>query len=105
MADIAEDYTGFVHLVAPGKGDVAQDDHPPLDGGFPTRLWSSGMIVSDIYRLELPQDLETGTYELRAGFYRPESGQRLPAVSPQTGERWHDDLVLVGTVAVTSEAP
>jgi hypothetical protein len=103
MADIAEDYTGFIHLVAPGGGDVAQDDHPPLNGRFPTRLWSSGTMVSDVYILELPQDLEPGTYELRAGFYRPGSGQRLPAVSQQTGERWQDDLVLVGTVLVTSE--
>ncbi len=100
VADIMEDYTGFVHLVAPGKGDVAQDDHPPLDGGFPTRLWSTGMLVSDRYVLELPQHLGPGTYELWAGFYRPDSGQRLPVASQQTGDRWKDDLVLVGTVVV-----
>lgn len=104
MADIVEDYTGFVHLVAPGKGDVAQDDHPPLDGGFPTRLWSAGMLVSDRYVLELPQDLEPGPHELLAGFYRPDSGQRLPAISQQTGDRWKDDLVLVGTLVVAPEA-
>jgi 4-amino-4-deoxy-L-arabinose transferase-like glycosyltransferase len=103
MADIAQDYTGFVHLVAPDGGDVAQDDHPPRGGRFPTRLWSAGMIVSDMYRLELPQDLEPGTYNLWAGFYRPESGQRLPAVSQQTGDRWKDDLVLVGTVLIASD--
>jgi hypothetical protein len=104
VTDIMEDYTGFVHLVAPGKGDVAQDDHPPLEGGFPTRLWSAGTLVSDRYVLELPQDLEPGTHELRAGFYRPDSGQRLLAISQQTGDRWKDDLVLVGTLVVASEA-
>jgi hypothetical protein len=105
MADIAEDYTGFVHLVASGGSEVAQDDHPPLDGGFPTRLWSAGMVISDTYRLELPQDLAPGTYELWAGLYRPESGQRLSAISRQTGDRWKDDLVLIGAVVVMTEAP
>jgi hypothetical protein len=103
LAEIAEDYTGFVHLVGPDGADAAQDDHPPLGGRFPTRLWSAGMVVSDAYQLALPGDLGAGTYELWAGFYQPSSGQRLLAVSQQTGDRWKDDLVLVGTVLVASE--
>jgi hypothetical protein len=59
-------------------------------------------VVSDAYRLELPADLAEGTYELWAGFYQPASGQRLQAVAQQTGERWKDDLVFLGTLVVTT---
>lgn len=97
---ITEDYTGFVHLVDPAGKDVAQDDHAPLNGQYPTRLWSDKTVLSDPYRLELPNDLEGGTYELWGGLYRSGSGQRLMAVSPSSGERWKDDLVDLGTVVV-----
>jgi 4-amino-4-deoxy-L-arabinose transferase-like glycosyltransferase len=99
LARIDEDYTGFIHLVSPQAQDVAQDDHLPLDGRFPTRLWDRGTVVDDCYRIELPQGLTKGVYELWGGLY-DESGQRLPAVSQMTGERWTDDLVLIGTLVV-----
>lgn len=102
LEQIPEDYVGFVHLADSAGTDVAQDDHPPLNERYPTRLWSPGTVVSDAYRLELPADLADGTYELWVGFYRPASGQRLQAVAQQTGERWKDDLVFLGTLVVTT---
>ena len=105
LDSITEDYIGFVHLVGPEGQDVAQDDHPPANGLFPTRVWFPEALVLDSYRLELPGELEDGTYELWGGFYRPESGQRLPAISSATGERWKDDLVLLGTLDIVSEGP
>jgi 4-amino-4-deoxy-L-arabinose transferase-like glycosyltransferase len=108
---ISEEYTGFVHLVDPGGVDVAQDDHPPLNGRYPTHLWFPGTVVFDPYRLELPDDLEEGEYELWGGFYDPDSGRRLPAMVQGGGananlpssERWQDDLVHLGTLVVTVE--
>lgn len=102
---VTEDYTGFIHLIDTGGQTVAQDDHPPLNGRYPTRLWSPGTLVADDYRLELPEGMEEGTYELLAGFYHPGTGQRLPAVLPQTGERWKDDLASLGVLVVTAPAP
>ena len=67
LSPIQEDYTGFVHLVAPGAGDVAQDDHMPLEGGYPTRLWAEGAVVADPYRIQVPEDIGAGTYELWGG--------------------------------------
>lgn len=101
--EIVEDYVGFIHLVNSEGRDVAQDDHLPLNGHYPTRLWFPGVIVADPYRIELPQDLEAGIYELWGGLYYPESGQRLRAVSQKTGERWQNDLVLVGTLDIITE--
>jgi hypothetical protein len=103
LDSIHEDYTGFVHLVDPAGNDVAQDDHAPLNGRYPTRLWSPQTVISDPYRLVLPEDLEAGPYELWGGVYRPESGQRLAAISPTTGERWRDDLVHLGAMTVEVE--
>ncbi|MFN2291093.1 MAG: glycosyltransferase family 39 protein [Anaerolineae bacterium] len=100
LADMDEDFVGFVHLVSPSGQDLAQDDHLPLAGRYPTRLWSEDTVVSDPYRLALPEGLAPGEYELLVGFYRPGLEARLRAVSPGTGERWKDDLVQIGTLEI-----
>ena len=102
---VTEDYTGFVHLTDTAGQTKAQDDHPPLNGRYPTRFWSRGTVVTDTYRLELSETLEEGTYELLGGLYHPATGQRLPAMSSETGERWKDDLVPLGVLMVTDQAP
>jgi 4-amino-4-deoxy-L-arabinose transferase-like glycosyltransferase len=99
LAPIEEDYTGFIHLVSSLGEDVAQGDHPPLGGRFPTRLWDRGAVISDPYRIDLPQDLKEGVYGLWGGLYDA-SGRRLPALSQATGERWEDDLVPIGTLLI-----
>jgi hypothetical protein len=103
LSAIQEDYTGFVHLVAPGGGDVAQDDHVPLAGGYPTRLWVEGTVVADPYRIQVPEDISAGTYELWGGLYRSGTGVRLQAIVQASGERWKDDLVFLGSVVVLGD--
>jgi hypothetical protein len=61
--------------------------------------------VVDAFRLELPDELEEGIYELWGGFYRPESGQRLQAEAQRTGERWRAGLVDLGSLVVTPGGP
>lgn len=100
LETLQEDYTGFVHLVDASGDQEIQDDHPPLEGGFPTRLWPQGAVVEDLYQLALPASLEAGSYELFAGLYRPGSSGRLAAVSEATGERWLHDLVPLGSLVV-----
>jgi hypothetical protein len=103
LATITEDYTGFVHLANAAGTDVAQDDHPPMAGYYPTRLWSPGTVISDTYRLELPGDLKEGPHELLAGLYYSESGLRLEAVAKETGRRWKDDLVPIGNLEIMND--
>lgn len=110
---ITEDYTGFVHLVGPEGKDIVQDDHPPLNGRFPTRLWFAGAVVSDAYRLNLPADLPEGAYQLFGGLYLPGTNDRLPAVAWRLGgsddrqvmEQWKDDLVHLATLHVSRGNP
>jgi hypothetical protein len=102
LEQITEDYTGFIHLLDPLGRVVAGDDHPPIDGQFPTRLWPEGAVLYDPFHLNLPTDLAEGEYELWGGLYRPESVQRLEAIRQSSGERWKDDLVQLGKVAIAS---
>lgn len=104
LTQISEDFVGFVHLVGPDGEDVAQDDHLPLRGRYPTRLWQADTVLRDAYRLELPANMEPGTYRLLTGFYRPATSERLEAIAQATGERWRDDLVLLGAIVVRGES-
>jgi hypothetical protein len=100
LADIRDNYVGFVHMLSPASDRQVQDDHEPLNGRYPTRVWSRGTSLLDPYRLELPATLAPGVYTLWAGMYRPETSDRLKTVHWQTAERWKDDLVYIGTLAV-----
>lgn len=77
------DYKVFVHLTGPPKPDGSplwsQDDHRPQYGTASTRAWPPGSLLRDPYNLlaESPA-LPPGNYTLRAGFYDPETNERLP---------------------------
>ncbi len=86
-------YTAFVH-VEDGKGGVpAQDDHTPRVGigsdtaPYPTARWGAGEIKRESFALKLPADLAPGHYSIRAGWYEPESGDRL---STSSGEDYFE---------------
>jgi hypothetical protein len=70
-------------------------DGPPLEGGFPTRLWRSGDSVADEHVIPLPPDLCSGVYTVQGGWYDPVTGARLPAV--WEGKRLPQDAVVIGT--------
>jgi hypothetical protein len=77
---VAEDYTVFVHLVAPQEGDriISQGDGPPLDGRWPTSLWLPGLSLDDEHRVPLDSGLPPGGYDLLVGLYDPQTDRRLP---------------------------
>jgi hypothetical protein len=94
-----DSYSVFVHVVD-GDGEiVAQHDGLPR-GDYPLYRWVSGEVVLDEVTLPLPHDLPAGEYRIRVGFYRPETGERLP-VEESSGEAgadfiWLEDLIVVG---------
>lgn len=79
----------FIHLVAPDGSIVAQWDGltAPWEG------WRYGDLLSQDHQLTLPENSAAGSYELRAGLYHPE-----------TGERWTTpdgtDFILLGELTV-----
>lgn len=69
----------FVHLVGdvnPASGTPlwTQDDHAPSPGD--TLRWEAGIIYRDIFYLPL-SGVTPGEYQVHAGLYNPESGERL----------------------------
>jgi hypothetical protein len=53
LAEMRRDYTVSLRLTADGQ-PVAQQDHPPVWGAYPTRRWSVGEVVRDDYLLPVP---------------------------------------------------
>jgi hypothetical protein len=85
-----EAYTTFVHVLD-GRGQlIGQADSPPLNGDYPTNLWSPGEIIVDSRPLLLPPEADRVTI----GLYRLSDGTRLPIVD-QTGQRVANDEVVL----------
>jgi hypothetical protein len=77
LQPMEEDYTVFIHLID-GEGNVwGQKDNPPVDGFYPTTLWTQGEIVRDQYDLMVSPDAPQGTYWLAVGMYLAKTGKRL----------------------------
>ncbi len=75
---LERDYTVFVHVLDAAGNIVAQADHQPQDGHYPTSIWERGENVRDEVRLELPEHLPRGRYTIVVGWYNWETGARLP---------------------------
>jgi 4-amino-4-deoxy-L-arabinose transferase-like glycosyltransferase len=70
QADMAMDYTAYIHLLDANGQLVAQLDRQP--DGYPTGDWRPGEIILDVFVVEMPP----GEYRLQTGFYY------LPTLEP-----------------------
>jgi len=77
LAEMASSYSVFTHVVGPDGQIVAQQDNVPVNGTYPTTLWVSGEVVTDVYNISLADDLPLGEYAIEVGFYDPDRGLRL----------------------------
>jgi len=71
-------YKVFLHLMDSAGNLVAQNDAEPRGNLSPTFIWSVGERVTDRHGVYLPPHLPPGTYRLRVGMYRMDTGERLP---------------------------
>ncbi len=94
---IALDYTVFVHLADAQDRVRGQQDHPPVDGTYPTRAWQPGELIVDAY--DLPAETEPGTYALFVGMYDPATASRVP-VYDSNGIPLPNDRVLLTQVTI-----
>ncbi len=73
----------FLHVVDDAGEKVAQaEDHRPGGVYLPSTLWRPGDVIADRFELSLPSDLQSGEYRLLAGFYRPDTGERIAEPLP-----------------------
>jgi 4-amino-4-deoxy-L-arabinose transferase-like glycosyltransferase len=96
---VAGDLSVFLHLLNSSGELVWQDDGAAAHGTRPTWSWEAGEVIVDPHTLLLPQDLPEGDYQLVAGLYDWQNGERLPAFTP-AGERLAHDQIAVATFAV-----
>ncbi len=78
------DYTSFVHIVDADDQIVAEVDRPPLDGSYPTSVWSPGeQVVEERTLSPIPE----GEYRILIGWYVHQAGgwKRLSVMSDGGG--------------------
>lgn len=88
------DYTVFIHVVDDNDIIVAQADSQPVQGTYPTSIWSPGETITDQHSLIMP----AGHYRVFIGLYRWDTGERL--VASLNGERVVDDRLLLGEITM-----
>ncbi|MGC8878558.1 MAG: ArnT family glycosyltransferase, partial [Anaerolineae bacterium] len=73
-------YTTFVHVLDREGRVIAQVDHMPGDGEFPTTGWLPGEVITD--RFVIPESLEqlASAHQIEIGTYDPETMERLPVL-------------------------
>lgn len=98
VAPPEEGYSVFVHVVDEEGAIITQHDGIPR-GDYPLYRWVAGEVVPDEVALTLPPDLAAGEYRVRVGFYRPETGERLPVLS-SSGEAGADFVWLDAAIEV-----
>jgi len=98
LADMDEDYTVFTHLIDGEGGIYGQKDNQPVDGFYPTGLWTAGEIVRDQYDLTISAEAPPAPYRIAVGMYRAETGERLivgrDAISPTDDKIVLDEFVV-----------
>ncbi len=88
------DYTFFLHLNDAQGNLSAQADGEPYGGRYPTSLWAVGERVMDERDLPVPP----GEYQLFVGWYRWDTGERLPVTLD--GVRLPDGRVPLGKIVI-----
>ena len=68
----------FIHLSGAAETTLAQGDGYPQGGAALTTTWQNGEVIADTHLIELAGDLPEGEYQLKIGFYKEETNERLP---------------------------
>ena len=100
-SDVAgqEDHAQFLHLGHEESGEWWVYDQQPLGPRLPTRLWYSGLVDSEVWKVPLPADLAPGRYNVFTGLYRTRDRERIP-VSDVDGTPWVDARVPLGSLYI-----
>ena len=103
LTKMNEDYTVFVHLLAPDGSMTSQQDNYPVGGTYPTSLWLAGEVVTDVYEITVHADATPDAHRLEVGMYVAETGVRLSACGEQgrTIADSQDDAIPLQIVTVT----
>ena len=96
---IVQDYTVFVHLIDDEGTIWGQKDNQPEGGFYRTSFWEEGELVRDEYEFGIDTEAPAGPYQIEAGMYVLDTGERLPVIG-EDGQIL-GDKVLLGVLDVT----
>ncbi len=88
---VDRDYTVFVHLLDAVNKIIAQADHQPRSGTYPTSIWDEGEEILDEVTIAVPANAPIGNVKIAVGLYDLSTGQRLPITS--TNDRTDRDRI------------
>ena len=83
----------FMHVLDQAGQVIAQSDHEPDDGWFPTNYWQHGDVIDDQFQIPLPPGTDPDKIALRTGLYDAQSQARFTAVDLATKQRIPDDAI------------
>jgi hypothetical protein len=83
LNDLHADYKVFLHLLGSGGQVWRQYDASPCEWQCPTSQWQRGDVILDQARIHLG-GLPPGEYQLAAGLYVEETGERVPVQGEET---------------------
>ncbi|MDP3046857.1 MAG: glycosyltransferase family 39 protein, partial [Chloroflexota bacterium] len=80
LAPIKDNYTSFVHVVAPDGSLIGQRDLPPGGDSYPTGFWKAGEILTERYDVLIPAgEVRPRLLSVKAGLYTLSTMERLDA--------------------------
>jgi serine/threonine-protein kinase len=100
LSPVAESYHLFIHLTTLQGGIVSQIDTAPQNGARPTDSWQVDEVIVDPYQLAVPASTAPGDYQIRIGFYNPNSKARLPIADPGRGEQDNLGALILRTIEI-----
>lgn len=84
LGPLERDYQVFVHAYDPAMNLLAQADHPPVNGFYPTSSWRPGEIIEDRAAFRVPLQVLKAGFSLAVGLYDLRSpADRLPVQTPE----------------------
>lgn len=73
---VSADYSVFRHVVC-GEQIIGQSDGPPAQGYYSADRWRAGDIIEDVRIAPLSEPYDPTACQVRVGFYRWDTGERL----------------------------
>jgi mannosyltransferase len=103
LAQPADRYKVFVHLLDEAGHIVGQQDSEPGNGLSITTIWQPGETVADNYGILIRPGTPPGEHRIEAGMYSPISGQRLNV--SEDGQDRGDHLLLDSITVLRPSRP
>ena len=85
----------FMHVMDASGAVIAQSDHQPDAGWFPTNYWQKGDVIEDHFEISLPAGTQVKDLKFGFGMYDGQTSQRLAAIDAVTGARAQDDMIFL----------